>query len=254
MHYFVHLNTIGMPSVRPPLILIHGAGGSHLSWHPHIRRLRGETVYTLDLPAHGRSDGEGRQSIEAYAEDVIRFMDAENIQAAVLAGISMGSAIALALALNHTERIAGLVLIGGGAKMRVAPSILEGVGNAATFEATVEMMNANFFSNASPDLTRLSKQGLLKTNPTVLLNDFLACSLFDVSERLSEIKSPVLILCGEHDRMMPPKFSHSLRDALPNARLSIIADAGHMAQLERPDAVADAIKQFLDDLPLLSAP
>ncbi|MCL4273416.1 MAG: alpha/beta fold hydrolase [Anaerolineales bacterium] len=253
MHYFVHLAEETTPS-RPPVILIHGAGGSYLTWHPYIRRLKDETVYALDLPGHGQSEGDGRQSIDEYADDVIRFMDAANIQAAVLAGISMGSAIALTLALSHPHRVAGLVLIGGGGKMRVAPSILEGVENPGTFASTVETINANFFSNASHGLIRLSKQGLLKTDPSVLFGDFLACDQFDVTDRLAEIKIPALILCGEHDRMMPPKFSHSLRDALPNAQLFMIENAGHMAQLEQPDVVAEAIKQFLDDLPLLSAP
>lgn len=253
MHYFVHLAEETTPN-RPPVILIHGAGGSYLTWHPYIRRLKDETVYALDLPGHGGSEGAGRQSIDEYADDVFRFMDAANIQAAVLAGISMGSAIALMLALGHPHRVAGLVLIGGGGKMRVAPSILKGVENPETFASTVETINANFFSNASPDLIRLSKQGLLKTDPSILLNDFLACNQFDVTDGLPEIKIPALILCGEDDRMMPPKFSHSLRDALPNARLLIVGDAGHMAQLEQPNAVAEAMKQFLDALPLLFTP
>ncbi len=253
MHYFVHRAEETTPS-RPPILMIHGAGGSSLTWHPHVRRLRGETVYAPDLPGHGQSEGDGRQSIGEYADDVVRFMDAANIRAAVFAGISMGSAVALALALNHPQRVAALVLIGGGAKMRVAPSILEGVGNPETFEAAVKTINGNFFSNASPDLLRLSEQGLQKTDPSVLLGDFLACDPFDVANRLAEIKIPALILCGEHDRMMPPKFSRALRDGIPNARLSIIENAGHMAQLERPDAVADAMMQFLDDLPPPSAP
>lgn len=250
LHYFVQRTE---NSNRPPVILIHGAGGSHLSWHPYIRRLNGETVHALDLPGHGQSEGEGRQSIEEYAEDVVRFMDAENIQTAVLAGISMGSAIALTLALDHPNRVAALVLIGGGAEMRVAPSILEMVGNLETFETAVETINVHSFTPAVPtDLLRLSKQELLKTPPSVLLRDFFACSQFTMVKRLSEIKTPALILCGEHDKMMPPKFSLSLRDGLPNARLLIIEQAGHMAQLERPDIVADAIKKFLDELPLHS--
>jgi pimeloyl-ACP methyl ester carboxylesterase len=250
LHYFVQRTE---DSNRPPVILIHGAGGSYLTWHPYIRRLRDETVYTLDLPGHGQSEGAGRQSIEEYAEDVINFMDAENIQTAVLAGISMGSAIALTLVLDHPNRVAGLVLIGGGAKMPVAKRTLETIGQADSFEPTVEFITTNFFSaSVSPDLFRLSKQGLLKTDPSILLGDFLACDQFDVTDRLSEVKIPTLILCGEKDRMMPPKFSEFLRNGIPSARLSIIKQAGHMAQLEQPRVVVDAIKQFLHDLPLHS--
>jgi pimeloyl-ACP methyl ester carboxylesterase len=74
MHYFFH-QAKETPSSRPPIILIHGAGGSHLSWHPYIRRLKGETVYTLDLPGHGFRKARGRQSIDEYADDVVKFMD-----------------------------------------------------------------------------------------------------------------------------------------------------------------------------------
>jgi pimeloyl-ACP methyl ester carboxylesterase len=182
-------------------------------------------------------------------------MDDLDIQTAVLAGISMGSAIALTLALKNPKRITGLVLIGGGAKMPVAKNTLETIGKPDTFEPTVEFINSNFFSPAAPpDLVRLSKQGLLKTDPSVLLGDFLACDQFDVTSQLSEIKIPALILCGEKDKMMPPKFSEFLRDVINNAHLSIMKNAGHMVQLEKPDEVADAMKQFLDDLPLHSVP
>jgi pimeloyl-ACP methyl ester carboxylesterase len=252
LHYFVHEGKDRNPK-RPPIILIHGAGGSYLSWSPQIRRLAGEKIYAPDLPGHGQSEGTGRQSIEEYADDVINFMDAESIQAAVLAGISMGSAIALMLVLKSPQRVAGLVLIGGGAKMPVAKNTLGTIGKADTFESTVEFINTNFFSPAaSQDLIRLSKQGLLKTNPSVMLGDFLACNRFDVADRLADIQIPTLVLCGEKDKMMPPKFSTSLRDAIPNAQLSIVENAGHMLQLEQPDAVADAMKQFVDDLPLRS--
>ncbi len=252
IHYFLHREG---DANRPPIILLHGAGGNYLSWHPYLRRLKGETVHTLDLPAHGKSPGEGRQSIRDYADDVLRFLDAAQIQSAVFGGLSMGSAVALTLALDHPQRVVGLALIGGGAKMRVAQSILEMAGNLETFAAAVEAINANCFSpNAPPDLVRLSKQQMLKVKPSVLLGDFLACHHFDVSARLAEIKTPTLILCGALDRMMPPKFSESLRAGIPNARLCIVENAGHMLPLEQPQAVAEALKRFLDELPPRPAP
>lgn len=248
IHYSVH-RVEGNPK-RPPIILIHGAGGNRLTWHPYIRRLAGETVYALDLPGHGESEGAGRNSVEEYAGDVLKFINEQKIQKAVLGGISMGSAISLTLAVNHPEKVAGLMLIGGGAKMRVANSILDSVGNSDTFEAAVEMINTSCFSaNAPQDLLRLSKQILLKTDPSVLLGDFLACNQFDLTGQLSAINVPVLILCGAEDKMMPPKFSESLRDNLPNARLQIVKRAGHMLTLEQPDAIADSLKRFMDDLP-----
>lgn len=253
IHYFFHPAEEGNPK-RPPVLLIHGAGGNHLSWHPYIRRLRGETVYTLDLPGHGLSQPPGRQTVDGYADDILQFMNELGIQSAVLGGISMGSAIALTLALDHPKRISGLMLIGGGAKMRVALPILETIGDPKTFESAADAVNSDFFSaSASQDLLRLSRQGLLKTEPSVLLDDFLACNQFDVTDRLKELTMPVLVMCGMEDKMMPPKYSEFLRDNLSNTQLFIIEQAGHMVQLEQPNFVADAMKQFLDEIPLHSA-
>jgi pimeloyl-ACP methyl ester carboxylesterase len=55
-----------------PVVLIHGAGGTHLSWPPEVRRLAGVRVYAIDLPGHGKSPGRGQQSIAGYARSVLR--------------------------------------------------------------------------------------------------------------------------------------------------------------------------------------
>lgn len=249
IHHTLHANG---KSNRPPLILIHGAGGNLLSWHPKLRRLGGETVYALDLPGHGESKSASRQSIPEYADDVLRFMDAEKIPNAVLVGISMGSAIALTLALHHPQRTTKLAIISGGGKMRVAQTILDGVNDPATFESTVETINTNCFSeHAAPELLRLSKTHMLHTAPAVLHADFSACNQFDLTHRLSEIHTPALILCGTEDKMMPPKFSQSLHAALPNSQLHIIENAGHMPQLEQPDIVITHLRAFLGETPPL---
>jgi len=240
---------------RPPLILIHGAGGTYLTWHPSLRRLQNETVYALDLPGHGESQGAGRQSMDAYAEDILHFLDRLNIQKAVLVGISMGSAIALTSALTHPKRITALALLGGGGKMRVANTVLETAANPHTFETAVDMINAGCFSeNAESELINLSKQHMLKLSPSVLLGDFQACNQFNVMEKLSQIDVPTLILCGTLDKMMPPKFSESLHGGIPNSRIHLVEHAGHMLQLEQPEKVAALLKQLLDELPLRTAP
>lgn len=252
-HYFSH-QTQQQLSKRPPVILIHGAGGNYLSWPPQIRRLAGQRIYALDLPGHGKSEGIGRRSIGEYADDVLAFMKALEIRAAVLAGISMGSAIALTLALKQPKRIVGLALLGGGPKMRVASNILETAGNFNTFKSTVEMIHQNCFSANTPtDLVRLSKQNMLKIRPPVLLGDFLACHEFDVTDQMEKIKIPALILCGAEDKMMPLKHSQSLRTGMANSQLHIIANAGHMVMLEQPARVASLLKKFMDELPLRSA-
>jgi len=253
-YYFAHEVEDVKPN-RPPVILIHGAGGNHLTWPPQIRRLAGETIHALDLPGHGQSEGAGRQSIEAYAEDVNAFMRSLNIRSAVIVGISMGSAIALTLALKYPKKVKALALLGSGAKMRVAQTVLETAGNPNTFESAVEAINLNCFGeNAQQNLIQLSKQSMLKMRPPVLLGDFLACNEFNVIDQLEKITVPALIICGAEDKMTPPRFSESLRDGISKSTLHILDGAGHMVMLEKPDEVADLLKKFLDGIPARRKP
>ena len=252
IHYSFHQSKEIDPS-RPPLILIHGAGGSFLSFHPYLRRLQGETIYAPDLPGHGKSEGAGKSSIQEYADDIAHFMDSLHIEEAVIVGLSMGSGIALTLALKYPHKVKALALMGGGAKLRVAQSTLDHVGNPETFEVTVEAVNrACFSSYASEELVALSKKAMLDAGPAVLLGDYLACNQFDVTTQLEQIQIPTLILCGAEDVMTPPKHSQYLKDHLPNAQLHILEKTGHMLTLEQPEAVMKFLKQFLDEVPLLS--
>src|SRR2546430_629337 len=91
----------------PPL-LVPCSGGSHLDWPGSLRRIAGRRVLTIDLPGHGRSPLPGRQSVTAYAFDVIGLFDTLAIPAAVIVGHSLGGAIAQQLALFQPDRVAGL--------------------------------------------------------------------------------------------------------------------------------------------------
>ncbi len=250
LYYFAH-TAEDQVIKRPPVILIHGAGGTHLSWPPQIRRLADEKVYAPDLPGHGKSEGEGRQSIDECAEDIIAFMAELKIRAAVIVGISLGSAVALTLALKYPKQVLGLGLLGSGSKLPVSPILLETAGNPIAFESAVETVIKNCFSSEAPqNLIELSKRTMLETRPPVLLGDLLACNEFDVTSQLDKIKAPTLIICGAEDKMTPLKFSELLQAGIVNSQLHILDNAGHMVMLERPDAVADLLKQFIDNIPL----
>jgi len=254
LYYFAHAAE-DEKNNRLPVILIHGAGGNHLSWPPQIRRLAGETMYALDLPGHGQSEGTGRQSVEAYADDVNLFMQSLKIRSAVIVGISMGSAVALTLALKYPKKVKALALLGSGAKLRVAQTVLETAGNPNTFEAAVDTINTNCFSDsAQQNIIQLSKQSMLKIRPPVLLGDFLACNEFNVIDQLEKITIPTTIICGAEDKMTPSKFSEFLHAGIAKSTLHILEHAGHMVMLEQPDVVADLLKQFLDKLPVRRKP
>jgi len=247
LYYFAHGDDL---QDRPPVLLLHGAGGSHLSWPPQIRRLTGQRIYALDLPGHGKSNGVGMQDIGEYAKSVYEFMKAVRLSNVVVIGVSMGSAIAMSLALAYRKRVIGLGLIGSGARLRVAASTLENVSNPSSFLPTVETVIENSYSsNVDPRVKELAVQQMAETRQAVLYGDFLACDEFNVMERVSKVNIPTLIICGSQDRMTPPSRSEYLREQIAGSQLHILDGAGHMVMTEQPDEVAGLLAEFVDQIP-----
>jgi pimeloyl-ACP methyl ester carboxylesterase len=228
----------------PALILIHGAGGSHLHWPAALRRMPGATVYAVDLPGHGRSEGPGREHIEDYVADIVRFMDAVGVSRGVLVGHSMGGAIAQMTALMAPERVAGLVLVGTGARLRVAPALLDGILQDAR-GALALITEWAWGPEADPAMVARGRQMMARVNPRVVWGDFAACDRFDIRERVGEITAPALVITGSEDRMTPPKFGQWLAERIPGARFVLVEGAGHMVMLEKPDQVASAVREWL---------
>ena len=232
-----------------PVVLIHGAGGTHLHWPSQIRRMTGYRIYAVDLPGHGKSEGRGHQTIDAYCQNLIEWLESIQIFRAVFIGHSMGGAIALTLALKYTEHVIGLGLVGTGARLRVDPIILENTANQTTFPIAVKaIMDRAFSPKCDPRIIELAGQRMSVTRPTVLHGDFLACDRFDVMEKIQKIRLPSLVICGQDDQLTPVRYSQYLAYQIPRAELKIIPDAGHMVMLEQPQAVADTISDFLAQL------
>jgi pimeloyl-ACP methyl ester carboxylesterase len=236
------------PQGASTLVLVHGAGGTRLHWPAQLRRLPEATVYTLDLPSHGRSLGKECDTITAYADSVTAFSHAVGIEQAVIVGHSMGSAIAMTMALDFADLVAGLVLIATGARLRVAPAILEGIRN--DFDGTTELITRFAWSSEAPSrLTKLGQRALQETGPDVLLADFTACDRFDVMERLREVETPTLVIAGSIDQLTPVKYARFAAEHICDARLVVVEGAGHMAMLERPAEVTRAVQDFLKKPP-----
>lgn len=228
----------------PGVVLIHGAGGSRLAWPPELRRLPDATVYTIDLPGHGRSSGQGRDSIGDYARDVLALMDGVGLAEALLVGHSMGGGIAQMVALVAPDRMAGLLLLGTGARLRVSDAILDGLG--ARFDETVATISRwSWGPEADSEWVAQGRQMMVETGAETLRRDFVACNRFDVRDRLGEISAPTHVVTGEEDRMTPPRLGRSLADDIPGASFSLVPGAGHMVQLERPQSVAEAAAALL---------
>jgi len=236
-------------SESAPVILIHGAGGTHLHWPAQIRRLPGNRVYALDLPGHGKSEGRGNQTIKSYCDSIIRWMEHIHIFRGVIVGHSMGGAIAIYMALNHPEHVVALGLVGSGARLRVAPVILENSSSPTTFPIAVKaIMDRAFSPHTDPRLKDLAAQKMETTRPSVLHGDFQACNDFDMMECIKKIRVPTLIICGKDDQLTPVRYSQYLADQIPKAQPRIIPEAGHMVMLEQPQTVANELSSFLATL------
>ncbi|MHB8627722.1 MAG: alpha/beta fold hydrolase [Aggregatilineales bacterium] len=235
-----------------PIVLVHGAGGSRLDWQ--FRRVPSSApVIAVDLPGHGALIGAfGRLTIGAYAEAVVGLLDELHLPGVIIAGHSMGGAIALTLALDYAPRVAGMILIGTGARLRVHPTIIEGIVREP--EATARQIATLSWSVKSPPAVRQQMvRRLLAVSPTTLRDDFRACNAFDVVDRVGSIHTPTLILVGAEDQMTPPKYSAFLAERIAGARMAVIPNAGHMVTLEQPDAVSSQIITWLNGLNLVDA-
>ena len=233
----------------PPLVFLHGAGGSRLHWPPGIRRLQGAHTFALDLPGHGRSAAGGEASIEDFARLVADWRRVRAVPRPVLVGHSMGSAVALTVALRETEALAGLILIGAGPRLRVNPILLEQTARADTFTTAVEqILKWSFAPQASPRLVALARRTMIEAGAAVLHRDLQACDAFDVADRLAQVRTPTLIIVGSHDRMTPPRLSQELHQGLVESRLETVESAGHMVMLEQPETVGRMLRAFCREI------
>ena len=233
----------------PSTILIHGAGGSHLSFPTTLRQLQSIQPILIDLPGHGASPGAGRESITDYALDVVALMDALAIDSAIIIGHSMGGAIAQHLALEHKARVLALALLGTGPRLPVNPALVTGI--IADAESTIDNLTRWMWSrNASADMVERTAEIMRSTPPFVIQKDLIACDKFDISSRLQCITTPTLILAAEKDKMTPLALNTELADGTAGSTLRIIPNAGHMLQLEQPEITADFIDQWLARFPL----
>lgn len=235
----------------PPLLLIHGAGHDHGVWDAVVPGLAaaGHRVIAPDLPAHGASGGEALTSIDAMADWVLALADALGLGSFRIAGHSMGSLVALAVAARTPDRVRTLYLLGSLAPMPVAPFVLDAVRNDPP--KAWALINKFSFAPAAvlgeerrreleaANLERMQKQGA-----AVLATDLAACDGWQGGlQAATRVRAPVLLVSGDCDRMTPADAVLPLRDAFTagNARLVILTGVGHALMEEAPLALVDAM-------------
>lgn len=230
-----------------PVLFCHGSGGRHHHWAYQIKGLKGKGINPLavDLPGHSRSKGLPFNKINNYRDWLRCFARAAALDQFIVAGHSMGGAIALSYALEFPDEVAGLILVGSGGRLRVLPALLE-----ALKDGTVPPSFADYLysPNTADGLVENGKKEIAETAASIYYADLTACDKFDVMDSLPNIDKPVLIICGGEDRLTPVKYSTYLQQALPKAELVIIDGAGHMVMLEKPDEVNSAIIAFVNTM------
>jgi pimeloyl-ACP methyl ester carboxylesterase len=229
------------------LVFVHGSGDSGAVWAPLIALLPHLRVVALDLPGHGAlvdEPGPAEVSVADYVAFVRAEVDKLGATQPTLVGHSLGGAIALRLTLDTPELVGRLALVGSGARLRVAPAFLE-AARAASPAGVPAITQLAFAEQHADEAARYQAQRA-PTASGILYRDLAACNQFDAMGEVARITQPTLLIVGEGDRMTPPKYSEYLAAQIPNAKLIVIPDAGHYAQIEQPQRVADALCAWLN--------
>ncbi|MCU1278907.1 MAG: Alpha/beta hydrolase fold [bacterium] len=235
-------------SRRPPLVCVHGAGSSSVMWMEVVRRLSPQRrVVAPDLPGHGQSDpwhAPDDVTIAMYRDAVGTVCAELKIERAVLMGHSMGALIALDAAAAWPERVAGLILVGGGVRLPVAPQVF--VRLTGDFARFGKWLSRVVWSPTTPlDVVERWGSVAFTADQQTTLADFRAVERFDGSALAARVRAPTLVLGGADDLMTPPALTRELAAAIPGARAVVVPDAGHMLPQEQPERFFAELESFL---------
>jgi pimeloyl-ACP methyl ester carboxylesterase len=238
----------------PAIVFIHGAALDHSVWQWQSRYFahHGHSVLAVDLPAHGRSPGQARTTIEALAGWTDAFIEAAGLAQAAVVGHSMGSLVALETALRHPRRVAKLALIGTAAPMPVGDAFLAAARDDSPAAFDMETVwgharQSQLAQSPVPGMSLLAAGRQLngRAKPGVQHADLQACNAYRASpDAIRALKVPALVVAGRRDQMTQLKAGKALAGEIPGARF-VALDAGHSMMSEAPRETLDALRGFL---------
>jgi len=251
--YPAYAFTGGVPwdATLPAVLLLHGAAMDHSAWQWQSRYLahHGFAVIAPDLPGHGRSPGAPRETVEGLADWAADLLAALGRERAFVAGHSLGSLVALELAMRHPGRVSGLVLAGTSVPMPVGEAFLAAAKDDSPAahamqsiwgHARLSPLAASAVPGAS--LVNASRRLLERATSGVQHAGLAACNDWAPDpSRLDALAVPVTVIAGRYDQMTPPRAGEALAKRIPGARF-VLVDAGHTMLSEAPREVLAAMR------------
>jgi pimeloyl-ACP methyl ester carboxylesterase len=258
-------------SAPSTLVLLHGFGSSTLTWRKVTDALTNEgRVIAFDRPGFGFTERpivtgtSNPYTPEAQGALTLGLLDALEVQNAVLVASSEGAAIAVELALEHPERVAGLVLVGPVLEGRAPPALARVFANTPQGARLGPYIMRQFegepglelLRRAYADPERLTETDIADYRRPLRADNWdralwevtKASRTFDLTPRLAELTVPTLIVSGAGDGVVPPEVSRDASAQIPNARFVEIPACGHLPQQECPQRFLAAVTPWLNSL------
>ncbi|MEJ2117168.1 MAG: alpha/beta hydrolase [Alphaproteobacteria bacterium] len=251
-----------------PVIMLHGLGASSYTWrHVQDGLARTHHVIAIDFKGFGQSEKplDGHYSITDQARLIGEFIRERNLRGVTLIGHSFGGAVALTMALKQKDagerRIKRLVLVDTVAYRQPMPFFFKMLRTPVIGEIGMELVpsdvqiskalaSAYYNKNKIEQDTVANYAAALDTEGGRhalfhTINSFEPDKADFVAARYHEMKLPALLLWCDHDRIVPLRFGRKLARDLPNARIQVIKNCGHIPQEEQPSATLEAVKSFV---------
>ncbi len=242
----------------PVVVLSHSLSSGLLMWNPQMDALNPYfQVLRYDTRGHGASDApSGSYTLELLAEDVIGLLDALGMDRVHFVGLSMGGMIGQCLALNHPHRLKSLTLCDTASIVPVEaqPIWQERMDKVskkameALFEETMERWFTPAFLRRNPPMVKLIREQILATPVAGYIGCAEAIRRLNYLDRISEIKTPTLIMVGEDDPGTPVSASEAMHKRITNSKLVVLPSARHLSNVEQTNAFNSALLNFLKNL------
>lgn len=239
----------------PPVLFLHGLGGSRLAWEPQLEDLADRfRCIAWDLPGYGASEPLDELTFPAIVEAIVRLLDSLGLERIDVVGLSFGGQQAMHLALSRPERVSRLVLADTSARFGA-----DGTDPEAWMRLRLDPLDAGVTpaEMAAPVLDAITAPGFggrereraihgFAQIPSEGLRAAVHClPSHDVEADLGEISVPTLVIVGELDAETPIAYAEALRDGIPGARLAVIEGAAHLTPSESPTTFNQLVAAFL---------